>query len=186
MDSFDQWDELANTILRDDDFGGEALGDLVRLCLPFLRSTALRLNFERVLRICNCKELGRDAVSDAIVRSRETGKPFHEFLGNCMRDVCRREERRFRARQLIELAEELNQSRIVEMFGGKVPLVPSQVLIAENRELLNLFQDEVRNEPPLCQRVMAQHHQGAKFPEIEAELGLGRNRARTHEASQCG
>lgn len=159
---FDLANQYAKQILEGKD---DQYHKLVKMCLPYLYYLRKKLGFYSISLKEVKNELAADTVSDAIMAQQKRGLPFSICIHNSFRDLCRKRNR---------ITREHDTQNIVSQCGieGHSKLIcdstkhPSPQIKAQDKELVELATDILKNHDELSKKAVYQKTRGSTYPEM--------------------
>ena len=159
---FDMANRYAKEILEGKD---DQYQKLVKMCLKYLYYLRKKLGFHSISQGEIKKDLASDAVSDAIMAQQRRGLPFSICIHNSFRDLCRKRNRITREHDTQNIISQCD----IEEPGKKMPSMvrfPSPSAWAQDKELVELAADILKNHEELSKKVVYQKTRGSTYPEM--------------------
>ena len=135
------------------------------MCLKYLYYLRKKLGFHSISQGEIKKDLASDAVSDAIMAQQRRGLPFSICIHNSFRDLCRKRNRITREHDTQNIISQC----AIEEPRKKMPSMarfPSPSAWAQDKELVELAADILKNHEELSKKVVYQKTRGSTYPEM--------------------
>ena len=161
--NFDLANQYAKEILEGRDVHHR---ELVKMCIPYLYHLRKKLGFHIISLAEIKKELATDAVSDAIMAQRRRRLPFTICVHNTFRDLCRQRIRILREHDTDNLFSQCDLVEPRKIFGGSKKRYLSPPVKAQDKELIELTENILKNHEELSKKVVYEKTRGSTYPEM--------------------
>ena len=154
--------------------GAELHQKLANMCTSYLLYLRKKLGFYCIPVREITRELGADAVSDAIMAQEKRNLPFTICLHNAFRDRCRQRKRIIDdkyTKDVKSMCSIAGLPLVVDM-GAQVPTAEVQV---QNKEQIQLANKILDNHDRFSKKIVYQKMRGSTYPEMAEIFNTSQN-----------
>ena len=160
---FEKVDKFAEKFGQE--ISNKQLQDIIRTCMPYFMDLRKRFGFFRIPTENIREEVAPSAINQAFLIQQRRKKTLSFCLQNAFRDCCRQQLRRLREHDTNNILSQCDIADPPKVIGSGTGY-PSPPANAQDKELLKLTENILKDHEDLSKKVVYEKTRGSTYPEM--------------------